>query len=424
MLRNLPQPTWLTTILTGTSGRSGHLFRIFVLVAVIFIVTSFLVFDFHSTVYRQTKDLLREKTSSKHGTSTEHVSSHQPSALEAAGNSTLGFSSIQFINLKNRFDRLDAATLQAYLSRLDIVEVPGVEAKDIHDKGMPPTHRLGVLRDGEKGCWRAHANIWSQMLRDKSPAVLIIESDAAWDVNVRDIMTNLNVHFTRLLDQRNSKPIHDGRWNAAQAAPEPSSTHPLQPNRDDPWHSAHWDMLSLGQCFESSVNSQEKLAYPDEHVPEGKDYFGTKMGHERVVRLSGGIVCTTAYAISQTGAAKLLLRSAVDLDNPVDLLMRRMTLSGDLIVYSVLPTVFAQWEYANNIGMKERGANSDINGGKTEGEINMDGWSDVKKTGSVWQDKEGHPDVAFDNMALEKAWSLIMPQARLEESQFHEDEGN
>lgn len=261
------------------------------------------------------------------------------------------------------------------------------------------------------------------MLRDKSPAVLIIESDAAWDINIRDIMSTLNLHFTDLLGRLDSRPIHDAAWNARRSH-NTSSHDSLQLNPNDPWHSRHWDMLSLGQCFESSVNSNVSLSYPDKHVAEGKDYFGQKMGHDRVVRLSGGIVCTTAYAVSQTGAAKLLLRSSVDLDNPVDLLMRLMTMSGDLIVYSVMPTIFAQWEYVEKIGMKERGANSDINGVKSDGEIDMTGWADVNKTGSVWQDKQGHPDIAFENMALEKAWSLILPNASLADSQEHEDEGN
>lgn len=104
--------------------------------------------------------------------------------------------------------------------------------------------------------------------------------------------------------------------------------------------------------------------------------------------------------------------------------MRRMTLSGDLIVYSVMPTVFAQWEYVEKIGMTERGANSDINSATSDAEIDMTGWADVEKTGSVWQDKQHHPDIAFENMALEKAWSLILPNASLAESQYHEDEGN
>lgn len=78
--------------------------------------------------------------------------------MDAAGNATLGFGSIQFINLPARFDRIDAATLQAYLSGIDITEVPGVLAADINDAGMPPEH-LSRVKKGEKGCWRAHANV-------------------------------------------------------------------------------------------------------------------------------------------------------------------------------------------------------------------------------------------------------------------------
>ncbi|KJK77002.1 hypothetical protein H634G_08044 [Metarhizium anisopliae BRIP 53293] len=398
------KPTWLHSALSLASGRSNRILRILIAIGVVMLIIRYSSLDLP----------LYQSSLNKY--------SVQSRTLARAGNSTLGFSSIEFINLKHRFDRLDAATLQAYLSGLDISEAAGVQSDDIHDAGMPPTHRIGVIRDGEKGCWRAHANIWSRMLRDKSPAVLIIESDAAWDINIRDIMSTLNPHFTDLLRRLDSKPIPDAAWNAGR--PHNTSHDSLQLNPNDPWHSRHWDMLSFGQCFESSVNSEVSLSYPDKHVTEGKDYFGQTLGHDRVVRLSGGIVCTTAYAVSRTGAAKLLLRSAVDLDNPVDLLMRRMTLSGDLIVYSVMPTVFAQWEYVEKIGMTERGANSDINSATSDAEIDMTGWADVEKTGSVWQDKQYHPDIAFENMALEKAWSLILPNASLAESQYHEDEGN
>jgi GR25 family glycosyltransferase involved in LPS biosynthesis len=154
-------------------------------------------------------------------------------------------------------------------------------------------------------------------------------------------------------------------------------------------------------------------------VPEGKDYWGRKLGHERAIRKSAGIVCTTAYAISHTGAAKLLMRSAVDLDNPVDLLIRRLTLSRDLVAYSVIPPVIAQWEYRNDVGMGERGAQSDINGGKhkdTPADAKMEGWDKVAKTGSVWITKAHHKDVVFDKMALDVAWEQIMGDAVLSDS--------
>lgn len=78
--------------------------------------------------------------------------------LAAAGNRTLGFSKIYFINLPNRYDRMDAGVLQAYLSGIDITLFPAVNGKTIEDTGMPPTSTdepTGV----EKGCWRAHANV-------------------------------------------------------------------------------------------------------------------------------------------------------------------------------------------------------------------------------------------------------------------------
>ena len=86
-------------------------------------------------------------------------------SIEAAGNSTLGFSSIYFVNLRDRFDRLDAISLQAYLSGVEVVEHAAVEPEQIKDAGMPPTHRP-VLRIPEKGCWRAHANVSYDVMAD------------------------------------------------------------------------------------------------------------------------------------------------------------------------------------------------------------------------------------------------------------------
>lgn len=83
---------------------------------------------------------------------------HEPTG-DSAGNSTLGFDTVYFINMATRYDRLDAASLQAYLSGIDITLSSGVSPDMMHDVGMPPTHTPGLLGDGQKGCWRAHANV-------------------------------------------------------------------------------------------------------------------------------------------------------------------------------------------------------------------------------------------------------------------------
>ncbi|KAK5655608.1 hypothetical protein OQA88_5539 [Cercophora sp. LCS_1] len=359
-------------------------------------------------------------------------------SMMAAGNSTLGFHKILYLNMKVRYDREDAMALQSYISGVDIEDYAGVEFDMIDPVGMPPSHRPSVFKAGERGCWRAHANIWSDMVRKKLPPVLIIESDATWDINVRPIMMDLNKYFVQFLRQINSTAVHDPSYGSknnrhpmadspftiqrrnfgepnATATPPP----PIEYNPDDPWLSEHWDLFSLGQCFEHGQDKDIKLIYPDPRVPAGKDYWGTKLGNERVVRKSGGITCTTAYAISHTGAAKLLMRSAVDLDNPVDLLIRRLTLSRDLVAYSVMPPILAQWEYRHDVGQSERGAQSDINGGKhkdTPPDTNMPGWPEVNQTGSVWITKGHHRDVTFDKMALKVAWQQILGEGVLSNS--------
>ncbi|KAM4056552.1 Glycosyl transferase, family 25 [Hirsutella rhossiliensis] len=223
--------------------------------------------------------------------------------MEVAGNSTLGFSSIQFINIRSRYDRLDAVSLQIHLSGLDITESLGVKAADIQDIGMPPTHMPGYVREKEKGCFRAHANIWSARLRKNLPAALIVESDATWDVNVRDIMASFNhaERETRLRGKEQKKGI--------------------EYDPKDPWLSQHWDVLSLGHCFELPQDNDVYLAFPDAHVPPAWT--------------TGVLAWATREC--QTGAAKLLLRSAVNLDDSVDMIMRLMILAGDLVAYSTPP---------------------------------------------------------------------------------------
>ncbi|EFZ03843.1 glycosyl transferase family 25 protein [Metarhizium robertsii] len=334
-------------------------------------------------------------------------SSELGEVAQKAGNSTLGFGSIYFINMKKRYDRLDAVSLQAYLSGVDVMPYSAVEPEMINDVGMPPT-RVS-LKEGEKGCWRAHANIWSAILRGKLPPVLILESDAAWDINLRKIMPNLNKHFRQFLFNISSARIPNPGWNANF---DESISWERKEATDDPWLSDHWDLLSLGQCHETSENSNVSSIYHDPTVPPGKDYFGRVLGRERVIRQAGGIVCTTAYAISQTGAAKLLLNTAVKLDAPVDLVIREMILSGELVAYSVMPPIIAQWQYKPDIGMDQRGANSDINGPQGEQQSTKDPWPEVEQSGSVWITKPSHPDVAFEAMALNVAWQRIFGEKR------------
>lgn len=338
--------------------------------------------------------------------------------LAAAGNSTLGFSAIHYINLPHRYDRLDAASIQVYLSGLKILQTAGVESDTIRDSGMPPTSRPTNLTPSEKGCWRAHANvrvtrykpifftnikmikIWSQMLRENIPAAFIMESDATWDTNIRQIMATASHYFSKFVHTSNSTKLSKLALRDIPDATE-----------DDPWQSQHWDIFSFGTCHEFlSDGPVESLVFPDSHAPPGMNFSGRPLNGERAIYKSSGFVCLTGYGISLSGAAKLLLRSALNLDDAVDVLIGKMVLTGDLVAYSIFPPVMGQWTYVNNIGMNQRGANSDIWGSTDNSNHDQDGqsgWEDVTASGSVWKTKDYHENTAFRDMTLQAAWKQI-----------------
>ncbi len=83
---------------------------------------------------------------------------------EAAGNSTLGFSSIQYLNLPHRTDRNDAMVLQGYVTGLDLNLFPGVYADDIKENGLPPMSKKASDKPTVIACWRAHANVCPSIL--------------------------------------------------------------------------------------------------------------------------------------------------------------------------------------------------------------------------------------------------------------------
>lgn len=250
------------------------------------------------------------------------------------------------------------------------------------------------------------------MLRDRTPAVLVLEADAGWDLHVRQIMSTLSGHLAQFLRDLGSAPLPSSRWSAAPAR-DPRPGPAVAPDPDDPWLSRHWDVLSLGQCHEDVPDDGLNYTYPDPHVVPEFDNHGRVLGSQRVIRRSHGVVCTTAYAISQSGAAKLLARTALDLDMPVDLIMQTMTRRGQLVTYSVMPVVMAQMAYLEGIGMD--GRESDINGDAQypDEQTDMKGWDVVYKTSSVWRYKSEEQYNAFKEPALAAAWKQIFGNTSL-----------
>ncbi|TLS29838.1 hypothetical protein PpBr36_01856 [Pyricularia pennisetigena] len=364
----------------------------------------------------------------------------------AASNSTLGLHSIQFLNLPHRHDRFDAAAIQSLLSGVDLTNFPAVTYDDLKDQGLPPTSRPGQLKKGEIGCWRAHANVWQYQVQKRIPALLILESDAAWDVNLRQQMGVLNKPFRELLVQDNPDVLRqpattpDQTSSGAQQTINETRTHakdlaagaadnglaakraaldnhyvdelPVDP--EDPWaaRTGLWDILTIGHCFDTRDTSSTSFRVYDDPWGPNNGFMFNEIGmngpleRQRVVFRAAGMVCTTGYIISLRGAAKLLVRTNFNLDQPVDLIMNDMARAGELVVYSVQQRIVVQWTYRNGLGMNERGAQSDIHNQKADGKWDMSGWDTAWKTKDVYDYKWSYENSGFENFALQKAWDL------------------
>ncbi|TLD07492.1 hypothetical protein PgNI_10939 [Pyricularia grisea] len=320
---------------------------------------------------------------------------HTVSVYEAASNGTVGLDSLIFLNLPHRHDRFDAVAIQAHLSKLKITRFPAVDASQLKNSGMPPAEGNYVLKEGEKGCFRAHANVWQHMLENDIAATLVFESDAGWDINFRQIMGKLNGGFRNLLQKE-----------------YPDNRELFQENPDDPWlaRSGTWDILSLGHCVDQRTNGQY-VVYDDPHAPNTDYKFGLEMGdvllnHKRIVFRTNALFCTTGYLVSLSGAARMLVRMAWNFDVPVDVIMNQMINAGELRAYSMQQRPVVQWSYISGIGKGT--SNSDIQSDGRPEEGNAEGWDRAKKDRSVYDYHGGYADASLVEFALNEAWHRII----------------
>ena len=90
--------------------------------------------------------------------------------------------------MPHRSDKRDALAVSASLSGFDFDIVDGVDGSHIASAALPYSldQKATVL-----GCWRAHLNVWQDMIRRQVRSALIFEDDADWDVGWRAQMIEL-----------------------------------------------------------------------------------------------------------------------------------------------------------------------------------------------------------------------------------------
>lgn len=120
-------------------------------------------------------------------------------------NSTLDFGKIYVLNLETRPDRRDEMTLIAAASGLQFQFVPGVNSKTLEKQALPDTYGTSefTLEPAHLACYRGHANVWRQIVEDGVETALILEDDADWDLNIREIVPRVKQAMTKITKEPN-----------------------------------------------------------------------------------------------------------------------------------------------------------------------------------------------------------------------------
>ncbi|KAI3400357.1 hypothetical protein diail_3374 [Diaporthe ilicicola] len=265
---------------------------------------------------------------------------------ELIHNTTLGFQEVFVINLPERTDKRDALSLISALTDIKLTWTSAIRGSNVPDKALP----LGVdrkgWRDGGIGSWRSQMNVIRTMVEENIASALILEDDADWDVRLKDQLDDIAQGMRLLLER-----AHNEENFVSKLSPKTRQWD----NINSPYGEG-WDILWLGHCGETfperipghheiyDISSARYTYYAlqaDETLPsDPKDITETWIGLEhdsekyrgtRWVHFSGGPTCSQAYALSQTGARKILHALSVggtlieQLDNAMSHLCRDHT---------------------------------------------------------------------------------------------------
>lgn len=247
-----------------------------------------------------------------------HNLSHalSPNSIQAVHNRTLGFGDIYMINMPGRTDKLDVLRLVTSISNISYTVVPGVDGNTIPHVAWPGFYKED--RESNTGSWRAHMNAVALILDNGLSSALIVEDDADWDVNLKTQLTQFALGSRHILHA-------------------PTSSEPLSPYGDG------WDMLWLGHCAQDSPPkpfARFFIANDTTTPPAGRRWglwnpeealtYDLSHNHTtRVVYRPTGGVCSYAYALSYTGAQKMLYHlSYSHFDDPFDVGLRDLCARG------------------------------------------------------------------------------------------------
>ncbi|KAI9773240.1 MAG: hypothetical protein M1839_002202 [Geoglossum umbratile] len=267
--------------------------------------------------------------------------------LIAAGNKTLGFGEILVISLDYRTDRQDALSLVGDLSGLNFTMLRGVPGEETLKSPAVPSDT--ALRPAELGCWRSHVNAWKHVLESGVETALILEDDADWHVNIKDQMRllsqNMMRHGSPLLMPNGGTEMVKEKGKEGVLAP----------------YTLDWDIFWVGQCVQANnreggkrpgftykdtagpYNDEPQSDFKEELLIHGVDYDKGEKSM-RVVAEASGPACTTGYAVTRTGAHRLLYNLGyLGPQAPVDLQLLSLCARRELRTIWIAPPLISSW---------------------------------------------------------------------------------
>ncbi|RMZ90646.1 hypothetical protein DV736_g2133, partial [Chaetothyriales sp. CBS 134916] len=249
------------------------------------------------------------------------VSAARQRSLEPILNSTLGFEKILAINLPERTDHRDGLVLASAVSNIHIDFVDGVRGDNITKKVLPAALNT-EFPPATIGSWRAHINAISAIVEHGWGSALILEDDIHWDIRLKEQLQNFALASDIVLRTRHATTM-------ALRDTDTSHVPKTSPYGDD------WDVLWFGHCgmelpedgpivlidndtstvpVRNQVSWDSNAEHPMRVFPE----------HTRAVTDARTMVCTLAYAVSQSAARKLIQDIALNrLDHPFDVLLAK-----------------------------------------------------------------------------------------------------
>ncbi|PSN61056.1 hypothetical protein BS50DRAFT_163887 [Corynespora cassiicola Philippines] len=252
-------------------------------------------------------------------------------------NTTLGFEKIFVINAPWRSDRRDSLSLAASYSGIDLEWVEGINSSNIDEKAFPPgNHR--TLPKGNLGSWRAHMNTIREIIQQNLTTALILEDDVDWDFRIRNQLLDFSRGARRVPDlvveaemhaRKNIRELDESLTPAdlARLSSIPlRSIHPRSASLDHPYGHG-WDIIWLGHCGArlpppSPTSPNRLMLLNDVTVPEPQhlrpmghappDPLSTLYPpHTRVIHRANTTLCTLGYAVTQSGARRLLFEFGI-----------------------------------------------------------------------------------------------------------------